>query len=102
MKKIDPKWVDPATAKKMAGSMVDLYDALQTKFPPDDANRHLLLTPRDLSLWAFGLLRYDLRKYDPLTAFSYELMRLFADRLPDSVPGPLADVRGSHSSQKNF
>jgi dynein heavy chain 2 len=78
------QWSDAAQIKRLAACMVDVYEQLQSKFPVDDNTKHLLLTPRELTSWAFGLLRYDLRRHDPLTAVSYELMRLFADRLADS------------------
>ncbi len=51
-------WSEPAHVKRLAVCMVELYEQLQAKFPPDETQRHLLLTPRELSAWAFGLLRY--------------------------------------------
>ncbi|CAM9375243.1 unnamed protein product, partial [Choristocarpus tenellus] len=62
--------------------MVELYEQVKSKFSVDD-NRHYLLTPRDLTAWVKGLLRYDLQTEDVLDCVAYEAQRLFKDRLVD-------------------
>ena len=50
------------------------------KFTVDD-QRHYLFSPRHLTQWVFGLLRYDLSSGDVLTPWMYEARRLFRDVL---------------------
>jgi hypothetical protein len=46
---------------RLAAAMVMLYDKLRQIYSMDD-HRHYLFNPRDLTDWAFGLLRYDLSR----------------------------------------
>ena len=61
---------------------------VRSKFTIDD-HSHYLFTPRDLTQWVLGLLRYDLNgaassetsSEHVLEVWSYEACRLFRDRL---------------------
>ncbi|PSN45380.1 Cytoplasmic dynein 2 heavy chain 1 [Blattella germanica] len=58
---------------------------VKSTFTPVQQN-HYLFTPRDLTRWCFGLLRYDLKDDDQSTklvleVLVYEAMRLFRDKL---------------------
>lgn len=78
----DARFAKPAGAQKLAGSMVELFDVVRTKFSVDD-HRHYLFTPRDLTAWVEGLLRYDLESEVLLDVFAYEAQRLVRDRVVD-------------------
>nr|XP_032832089.1 cytoplasmic dynein 2 heavy chain 1 [Petromyzon marinus]XP_032832097.1 cytoplasmic dynein 2 heavy chain 1 [Petromyzon marinus]XP_032832104.1 cytoplasmic dynein 2 heavy chain 1 [Petromyzon marinus] len=86
-----PLWVATASVKKLAGSMLTLYQQVRAKFTPDDHN-HYLFTPRNLTQWALGLLRYDPSSGDRasssadavLEVWAYESCREFRDRLVGS------------------
>lgn len=64
--------------RKLAETMVNIYFEVKQKFSVDDY-RHYQFTPRDLTEWVLGMLRYD----DPelLDVFAYEARRTFRDRL---------------------
>jgi hypothetical protein len=58
---------------------------IRSKFTVDDYS-HYLFTPRDLTNWVLGLLRYDVSVEDSsanqlLEVCAYEARRLFRDRL---------------------
>ncbi|RHY58768.1 hypothetical protein DYB34_000770 [Aphanomyces astaci] len=74
---------DATNRDKLARSMVELYESIRAKFSVDD-HRHYLFTPRDLTRWTFGLLRYDLAGEEVLDVLAYEARRLFRDRLVDA------------------
>ncbi|CAK4090165.1 unnamed protein product [Aphanomyces euteiches] len=74
---------DNSNRDKLAKSMVELYESIRSKFSVDD-HRHYLFTPRDLTRWTFGLLRYDLSGEEVLDVLAYEARRLFRDRLVDA------------------
>ncbi|KDO32540.1 hypothetical protein SPRG_03015 [Saprolegnia parasitica CBS 223.65] len=77
-----PMLREPSTRDKLATSMVELYESVRSKFSVDD-HRHYLFTPRDVTQWTFGLLRYDLEHEELLDVVAYEARRLFQDRLVD-------------------
>ena len=52
-------WDQPGAARKLAACMVDVWEATRKKFSVDE-QRHYLFTPRDLTAWLRGLLRYEL------------------------------------------
>lgn len=52
--------------------MVELYDQVKGRFSVDE-HRHYLLTPRDLTAWVRGLLRYELGREDVLDCVAYEV-----------------------------
>ena len=76
-------WLIPSRQDKLAANMVDVYEQLKNKFSVDD-HRHYLFTPRDLTNWTMGLLRYDLSDEELLDVWAYEAHRLFRDRLVDA------------------
>ena len=53
---------------------------MRTRFTVDD-QRHYLFSPRHLSEWVFGLLRYDMSNGDVIVPWCYEARRLFRDIL---------------------
>lgn len=79
----DAQWKDKSNREKLAGSMVNIYEQLKAKFSIDE-HRHYLFTPRDLTKWTLGLLRYDLAQEALLDIWTYEARRLFRDRLVDA------------------
>ncbi|CAM9184751.1 unnamed protein product, partial [Discosporangium mesarthrocarpum] len=79
---VDPKWGKPSEREKLSRTMVEFYEQVKVKFSVDD-HRHYLLTPRDLTAWVCGLLRYDLKTEELLDCVAYEAQRLFRDRLVD-------------------
>ena len=79
----DSKWTQPSNLDRLAETMVSLYKTIKSKFSVDE-HRHYLLTPRHLTEWILGLLRYDTRHEDLLDVFAYEARRLLRDRLVDS------------------
>ncbi|CAM9392956.1 unnamed protein product, partial [Phaeothamnion confervicola] len=78
---LDPRWEQPPEREKLARMMVDLYEQVKSRFSMDE---HYLFTPRDLTAWVRGLLRYDLGADDVLDSMAHEAQRLFRDRLVDS------------------
>ena len=46
------------SSKKVARFMVETYDSIKQKFSVDEY-RHYLITPRELTTWAFNLMRYE-------------------------------------------
>ncbi|KAG5188873.1 dynein heavy chain, N-terminal region 2-domain-containing protein [Tribonema minus] len=62
---------------------MDTKSQQEARFSVDD-QRHYLFTPRDLTAWCSGLLRYDLQGGEELLdCLAYEAQRLFRDRLVD-------------------
>ena len=56
---------------------------MRAKFTVDEC-RHYLFTPRDLTRWVQGLLRYSGRQENLLDILAYEANRIFRDRLVDA------------------
>ena len=79
----DARWQQASNLKKLAATMVDLYDQTKAKFSVDD-HRHYLFTPRDLQAWVLGLLQYDVANEELLDIVTYEAQRLFRDRMVDA------------------
>ena len=79
----DSKWRSPSELRRLASSLVDIYEQVKSKFSIDD-HRHYLFTPRELTRLVLGLLRYDLSSENMLDVFSHEARRLVRDRLVDS------------------
>jgi len=76
----DERFRSPDALSKLASSMVELFQQVRKKFSIDD-HRHYLFTPRDLTEWVHGLLRYNLSDESLLDVVAYEAQRLFRDRL---------------------
>ena len=53
-------WSNQSKVRRLASSMVQVYNQLRAEFSVDDYS-HYLFTPRDLTRWVLGLLRYDLK-----------------------------------------
>ena len=61
--------------------MVEFLKLVKGRFSIDD-HRHYLFTPRELTQWCFGLLRYKAdSKEDLIEAIMWEANRIFKDRL---------------------
>lgn len=80
-------WNNQSRVHSLAGSMIQLYDQIRSKFTVDQYS-HYQFTPRDLTAWVISLLRYNLaggqRDSSPetvMTIWAYEANRLFRDRL---------------------
>ena len=54
----DDRFRTTAGQSKLAGTMVELFEQVRSRFTVDDY-RHYLFTPRELTAWVMGLLRYD-------------------------------------------
>ena len=69
------------SSKKIARFCVDTYENIKQKFSVDD-HRHYLLTPKELTKWIFGIMRYEAAGAEALVEIlTYEAFRLFRDRL---------------------
>ncbi len=55
----DERFKTPAGLAKLANTMVELFEQVRSRFSVDD-QRHYLFTPRELTAWIGGLLRYDM------------------------------------------
>ncbi|XP_065833043.1 cytoplasmic dynein 2 heavy chain 1-like isoform X2 [Oscarella lobularis] len=84
-----PVWGSTAKVHALALSMVSVYEQLRSKFTIDD-HSHYVFTPRDLTDWTLGFLRYDQAAAAAsagsesdrlLEIWAYEARRLFRDRL---------------------
>lgn len=82
-----PVWSSQSKIHSLAGSMIQVYDQVRQKFTVDDYS-HYLFTPRDLTKWVLGFLRYDLTAGQDsntsdhvLEVWAYEAHRLFRDRM---------------------
>ncbi|XP_043547742.1 cytoplasmic dynein 2 heavy chain 1 isoform X2 [Chiloscyllium plagiosum] len=85
-----PIWSCPTRIHQLAGSLVQVYEQVRTKFTVDD-NSHYLFTPCILTQWVLGLFRYDLEEGESqqsvdhvLEVVAYEAHRLFRDRIVGS------------------
>ena len=71
------------SCKKIARFMQGTYEEIKQKFPPDE-HRHYLITPREMTQWAFNFMRYQANDAEELVEFVvYEACRIFRDRLVD-------------------
>ncbi|KAK7078013.1 hypothetical protein SK128_012525 [Halocaridina rubra] len=82
-----PIWNTQNKAQQLAASMVNVYQNVRNSFSVDDYS-HYLFTPRDLTRWVLGLLRYQLPDKDTaaqplLEVWLYEACRLFRDKLAE-------------------
>ena len=69
------------SSKKIARFIVDSFANIKQKFSVDE-HRHYLFTPREITEWVFGLMRYEAENAQALIeALVYESMRIFKDRL---------------------
>ncbi|ESO93665.1 hypothetical protein LOTGIDRAFT_209197 [Lottia gigantea] len=82
-----PVWGSSSKINTLAGTMVQFYEQLRSKFTVDDYG-HYLFAPRDLTSWVLNLLRYDLSSGanentcdTVLRIWAYEAQRLFRDKI---------------------
>eukprot|EP00327_Prymnesium_parvum_P015469 CAMPEP_0113281722 /NCGR_PEP_ID=MMETSP0008_2-20120614/28451_1 /TAXON_ID=97485 /ORGANISM="Prymnesium parvum" /LENGTH=3313 /DNA_ID=CAMNT_0000132155 /DNA_START=19 /DNA_END=9960 /DNA_ORIENTATION=- /assembly_acc=CAM_ASM_000153 len=76
------QWDGAAPAKKLAACMIEVFEQVRRKLSVDE-QRHYLFTPRDLTQWTKGLLRYELKESAQLLLdmWAFEGARQFRDRL---------------------
>ena len=75
----------------LAKCSISVYTNVKTKFTFDN-HHHYIFTPRDVSNWLIGLLRYECKNYDELiTVWCYEGMRIFRDKLVGNESKKLFD-----------
>lgn len=65
------EWRSAKHTARLAGSMVTVYTELCDKFSRDE-HRHYLFSPRHLTQWCIGLMRYDLDGEDVLSCWVHE------------------------------
>ena len=80
-----PVWANPGKVSSLASSMVNIYQQAKKMFSVDD-NNHYLFTPRDLTRWFLGMMRYKIEDQDKsqnliLQIWAYEGGRIFRDKL---------------------
>nr|WAW84826.1 cytoplasmic dynein 2 heavy chain 1 [Halisarca dujardinii] len=77
-----PVWSNPSKPQLLAASIVKVYSTVRQTFKAD-AHPHYLFTPRDLTSWVRGLLRYQVPEGPGglLQVVVYEGKRIFRDRL---------------------
>ncbi|EEC18130.1 cytoplasmic dynein heavy chain, putative, partial [Ixodes scapularis] len=76
-------WSSPPKLDTLAASMVLLLEQMQSKFSVDDQS-HYVFTPKTLTEWTRGLLRYSTAgSPSVLEPWVYEGCRLLRDRLAD-------------------
>jgi dynein heavy chain 2 len=82
----DPQWASPKNVMRLAGSMLAVYDGMRERFSRDD-HSHYLFSPKNLTEWVLGLLRYDLAAEPLLDCWAHEARRIFQDKMvgPDSA-----------------
>lgn len=81
-------WSNESKVGQLAGSMVSIYQQLKQTFSVDDQS-HYLFTPRDLTEWCLGLIRYVIGPGENsagvvLEPWTYEACRLFRDKLANA------------------
>ncbi|KAK3929891.1 Cytoplasmic dynein 2 heavy chain 1 [Frankliniella fusca] len=80
-----PVWSATNKVAAFVNSLIHIYSEVCSTFTPMKQN-HYLFTPRDLTQWCLGLLRYDLQSTDTsvvpvLKATVHEAFRIFSDKL---------------------
>ncbi|XP_057314672.1 cytoplasmic dynein 2 heavy chain 1-like isoform X2 [Hydractinia symbiolongicarpus] len=79
-------WGSERNLKQLSKSTIQIYEQVRGKFTVDDYP-HYIFTPRDVTQWVLGLLRYDISDSTGDTAegllkiWAYQAKRLFSDRL---------------------
>ena len=65
----------------LAQSSINIYNKVKKEFT-FDMYHHYIFTPRDISNWLIGLLRYECKSNEELIkAWAYECLRTFRDKL---------------------
>ena len=96
-------WDGAAPAKKLAGCMIDVFEQVRRKLSVDE-QRHYLFTPRDLTMWTRGLLRYELEETSQplLDMWAYEGERQLRDRLVNARDCGRFDALIANSLRTHF
>ena len=86
-------WDKPEAAQKLATCLVDVFHQVTKKFSVDE-QRHYMFTPRDLTSWVQGLLRYELNDVTQplLDTWAFEGSRQLRDRLVNARDGQRFDA----------
>lgn len=79
----DDRFRGAAALHKLAATMVEVHAGVLQRFSVDE-QRHYLFTPRDLTSWVRGLMRYPLEEEQLLEVLAYEAARVYRDRLVDA------------------
>jgi dynein heavy chain 2, cytosolic len=79
----DERFRGSVALTKVASTMVEIHQAVLSKYSVDE-HRHYMFTPRDLTSWVKGMMRYALDEEPLLEVLAYEAMRIYRDRLVDS------------------
>eukprot|EP00966_Prymnesium_polylepis_P242883 5616945-Prymnesium_polylepis.1 len=97
------QWDGPAPAKKLAACMIDVFEQVRRKLTVDE-QRHYLFTPRDLTQWTRGLLRYELEDTSQplLDMWASEGARQLRDRLVSVRDGGRFDALVANALRTNF
>ena len=83
--------------------MVDVYEQVRRKFSVDE-QRHYLFTPRDLTQWVRGLMRYELNSpaQPLLDTWAFEGSRQLRDRLVNHRDASRFDSIVASALRSNF
>jgi dynein heavy chain 2, cytosolic len=75
-----PIFQEQNACSKIASALLDVFDKTKATFSVDE-HRHYLFTPRDVSSWIIGTLRYDIQSLPFWSVIAQEGFRVFRDRL---------------------
>jgi hypothetical protein len=75
-----PIFQEQNACSKIASALLDVFDKTKATFSVDE-HRHDLFTPRDVSSWIIGTLRYDIQSLPFWSVIAQEVFRVFRDRL---------------------
>jgi len=76
---LDDRFRAPAALAKLAQTMVEVHQSVASKFSVDE-HRHYLFTPRDITSWVVGLMRYPVHEEPLLDVVAFEAQRIYRDR----------------------
>lgn len=97
------QWDGPGPAKKLSACMIDVFEQVRRKLSIDE-QRHYLFTPRDLTQWVKGLLRYELNETSQplLDMWAFEGERQLRDRLVSTRDGGRFDALVANALRTHF
>ncbi|KAH3759572.1 Cytoplasmic dynein 2 heavy chain 1 [Pelomyxa schiedti] len=86
----DVLWRQPGNIQKLASTMLSVFSETQRQLVQEQQSRsrvppHYIFTPRDLTNWILGLLRYQNEAGTFFEVFKYEAYCIFASRLVAEV-----------------
>ena len=96
-------WDKPEAAQKLAACLAEVYQQVTKKFSVDE-QRHYMFTPRDLTSWVQGLLRYELNDVTQplLDTWAFEGSRQLRDRLVNTRDAQRFDAIISSALRNHF